>query len=351
MRLIRLLYPALLGLFLAVPAAAQDAIDWQTDLEAARKMAAESDRLVLLHFWTPTCQPCMRLERQVFNQPGFAAALEAHYVPVKVNAQANPEIAEQYGVDRWPTDVIVDPAGQMLSRAVCPQDARQYTIQLDRVAAAVAGQQQRQLADAGTPAAGRPTRTSWQRQPEAEPASQSVAPERSVAAHATPPQDDLASYGYDRPPVRRETPPLDQQSAVQPPPRTRLASDRPQSPRNPPLALDGHCPVHLLSTQKWVRGDVRWGAIHRGRTYLFSTEQCQRAFLADPDRYSPVLSGNDPVAAVDEGRAVLGRREFGVFFGRTEVYEGQVYLFSSEETLAIFEDNPERYATAVSRMR
>lgn len=112
-------------------------------------------------------------------------------------------------------------------------------------------------------------------------------------------------------------------------------------PGCPPLGLEGYCPVELVQAQTWSRGDVRHGAIHRGRTYLFASQEHQQAFLADPDRYAPALSGDDPVQVVDAGRAVTGSREYGGF------YEGRLYLFSSEDTLARFDAAPERYAAAV----
>jgi protein disulfide-isomerase len=107
---------------------------------------------------------------------------------------------------------------------------------------------------------------------------------------------------------------------------------------NPPLGLDGYCPVSLCERQQWVMGDRRWGAIHRGRTYLFVGPDQQRRFLADPDRYAPVISGNDIILAAEQGQAVPGTREHGVFFG------GRVYLFSSEASLEKFSQNPAAYA-------
>lgn len=41
----------------------------------------------------------------------------------------------------------------------------------------------------------------------------------------------------------------------------------------------------------------------------------QQRFLADPDRYAPVISGNDAVMTVDYGQTVPGHREHGTFFG------------------------------------
>lgn len=109
----------------------------------------------------------------------------------------------------------------------------------------------------------------------------------------------------------------------------------------PPLAMDGYCPVTLVTMQKWTKGDIRWGAVHRGRTYLLASQADQQRFLADPDRYSPALSGYDPVRFAEARQLVDGRREFGVFFG------GTYYLFADEAALVKFEGQPEGYVMVV----
>ena len=103
-------------------------------------------------------------------------------------------------------------------------------------------------------------------------------------------------------------------------------------PGCPPVGLDGYCAVSLAENRRWVPGDRRWGAIHRGRTYLFAGPGEQRRFLADPDRYAPLFSGNDIVLAADLGQVVPGMRQHGVFL----LPSGRVLLFASEETLAKF---------------
>jgi YHS domain-containing protein len=108
--------------------------------------------------------------------------------------------------------------------------------------------------------------------------------------------------------------------------------------RSMPLALDGFCPVTLAEEEKWEKGDPAWGALHRGRTYLFYNQEQQQRFLADPDRYSPVLSGYDPTQYVDASQAVPGLRQHGMWF------RGKIYLFASEASLDKFSRNPEHYA-------
>ncbi len=119
------------------------------------------------------------------------------------------------------------------------------------------------------------------------------------------------------------------------------STSTPDPASNPSLGLDGFCPVTLKNEKKWVRGSREWGAVHRGRTYLFSGADEQRAFLANPDLYSPVLSGADPVLAMEQQQLVSGKRNHGVF------YDGFVYLFSSETSLDRFSKNPEKYAARV----
>ena len=109
-----------------------------------------------------------------------------------------------------------------------------------------------------------------------------------------------------------------------------------------PLGLEGFCPVSLVDKGSWVEGRAQWGARHRGRTYLFAGAEQQRAFLADPDRYAPALSGDDPVLACDSGRQVAGQRRYGV------TYQARTYLFSSPETRAAFAADPQRYTARVT---
>ncbi|MFM8735620.1 MAG: thioredoxin family protein [Pirellulales bacterium] len=108
-----------------------------------------------------------------------------------------------------------------------------------------------------------------------------------------------------------------------------------------PLGLEGYCPVTLAERGVWSEGRAQWGVRHRGRTYLFAGPEQQQAFLANPDRYAPALSGDDPVLAVDQGRSLPGRRTYGV------TYQSRMYLFASPENRAAFTANPERYTTRV----
>ncbi|HET6882671.1 MAG TPA: hypothetical protein VFI31_21060 [Pirellulales bacterium] len=119
----------------------------------------------------------------------------------------------------------------------------------------------------------------------------------------------------------------------------RLESEAAGTAENPPAAamLDGYCCVTLVEKRRWQVGRVEYGAVQRGRTYLFVDRAAQQAFLKDPARYCPVLNGNDPVLAVDKGQIVPGLREHGAF------YQGRVFLFANEKNFQEFDRSPERY--------
>jgi YHS domain-containing protein len=126
------------------------------------------------------------------------------------------------------------------------------------------------------------------------------------------------------------------------------AAAAPAAPTEPdtygsmPVGLEGYCPVTLAERGAWVEGRAQWGARHRGRTYLFASAEQQKAFLADPDRYAPALSGDDPVLAFDVGKSTPGQRRYGV------TYQSRTYLFSSTETRDAFAANPQRYTSGAT---
>ncbi|MFN9367143.1 MAG: hypothetical protein ACK6CT_00025 [Planctomycetia bacterium] len=121
-------------------------------------------------------------------------------------------------------------------------------------------------------------------------------------------------------------------------------ADSPASvPESMPLGLEGYCPVTLAAKGAWTEGRAQYGVRHRGRTYLFAGAVEQQTFLADPDRDAPALSGDDPVVAMDEGRSLPGQRRYGIKCG------SRMYLFSSAETRAAFQAQPERYTGRIAQ--
>jgi YHS domain-containing protein len=173
----------------------------------------------------------------------------------------------------------------------------------------------------------------------------------TAIAEATPPKPSTTSslFAALQKPFSMFSKPAAKQPAASSPPTAATPSAQvaavPATPSEPdlygsmPVGLEGYCPVTLAERGVWVEGRAQWGARHRGRTYLFASAEQQKAFLADPDRYAPALSGDDPVLAFDAGKSTPGQRRYGV------TYQARTYLFSSTETRDAFAANPQRYTS------
>ncbi|MCC7085579.1 MAG: DUF255 domain-containing protein [Pirellulales bacterium] len=425
----------------AAQSASSSTLDWQpTDKEAIR-IAAQTNRLVLVHFYSPSDQACQMIERNIYSQPAVRDKIQAKFVPFKLNVEESPLTAKLYGVDRIPSDFVLNADGVPMDRFVCPLVADAYLTALDLAAAKVRPTTQAQnvvatTSTAAPPAATAPATTtpiastpaaSAQSTLVAEPAPyQASAPSPTTTslaynqevnvegattaaqspAQKTPPQPPaIPAYSDDRyaeffqrwnagqkaasqAPVASQpvTPTANSQlvqapvnataqpSATAPPSAapfgsvsqpityagnaaTSADSSNAQlaagaaSPSStampvgvPPLGLEGYCPVTLIEQNRWQVGDRRWGAVHRGRTYLFTGPMEQKQFLADPDRYSPAISGRDVVAALDRGQSLEGQRQFGV-----KNTDGRMYLFATAINRDIFIKNANRYSAEVKQ--
>ncbi len=388
------------GLAAVAPSAASG-LQWQPTLEDAKREAARTNRLILVHFWAPWCESCLKLDNEVFAQPQVKQFVDARFVPIKLNADEYPMTARQYGVDRLPTDLVISPDGKIVGRMKSPATPEAYVQQLQIAASGTGPAAQPNTTQFAAGAQPVPSFCTIPRQPQygapanvaaqpffaaqpniaaqpyvAAPPATNSAPPPAVPAyageryaeyfnrHATGAVQGTApvanttvsqpalpmqpSYGAPTIPATPYTPNYGPTlNAPAPAPAATTGASVTVNPANPvgipALGLDGYCPVTVAEQKRWQMGDRRWGVVHRGRTYLFAGPVEQKTFLANPDKYSPAISGNDVVIALDQSQAVDGRRQFGV------EYQGRTYLFSSDATRRQFSTNPKRYAAEVQQ--
>ena len=133
--------------------------------------------------------------------------------------------------------------------------------------------------------------------------------------------------------------------AIQKSPVDRGLEQASATPAKPTYALHGKCPVTLLTKSKWVDGEEEIGCVHRNRVYIFASQENLQLFQTEPDAYSPILAGYDPVIFEETGRLVDGEEEYGVFMGKTP--KQRIVLFASPETRARFQLEPRRYLQTV----
>ncbi len=106
-------------------------IRWSPSIEQAQKQAASENKFVLLHFGADYCAPCRDLESYVFTNSKVIFAIQDHFVPVKIDIQAQPELAEKYAITRIPQDLVLTSDGQVVFRRLSPNSAANYKTMLN----------------------------------------------------------------------------------------------------------------------------------------------------------------------------------------------------------------------------
>ena len=128
-------------------------------------------------------------------------------------------------------------------------------------------------------------------------------------------------------------------------PVKKSAQGKQNASTTPAYALRGKCPVSLLSKGKWVNGNPQWGCVHRNQVYIFSSELNLTRFKENPEAYSPILAGFDPVVFHETGKLTTGLLNHGVFMG--EAPNQRIILFSDAETRTRFQTSPKQYLETV----
>ena len=117
---------------------------WLTDFETAQAQTRSEGKLLLIDFTgSDWCPPCMMLERQVFSQPEFAEYANQHLVLLEVDfprskeqsaeqKAANQKLAERFGIDGFPTVIILDSNGKKIGElGYMPGEAKAFIAALE----------------------------------------------------------------------------------------------------------------------------------------------------------------------------------------------------------------------------
>ena len=88
------------------------AIAWQAWSPAAFAEAKREGRLILVNVHAVWCHWCHVMDEQTFTDPEVIEAIADHYVAIRVDADARPDVAERYQRWGWPATAILTPDAQ-----------------------------------------------------------------------------------------------------------------------------------------------------------------------------------------------------------------------------------------------
>jgi thioredoxin-related protein len=100
--------------FFAAPAARADGVPWRYDYDRALRESRRTGRPLLVHVGTRHCVWCRRMEASTLCDPDVSQLLADRFIPLKIDAEAEQELAHDFGVRSYPTLFLVSPHREIL---------------------------------------------------------------------------------------------------------------------------------------------------------------------------------------------------------------------------------------------
>jgi thioredoxin-like negative regulator of GroEL len=102
-------------LLVATHARAAEPVLWRTDYNSARREAVERGLPLFLVVGTDNCFYCRKLEAGPFRDQAIATQLMRNFIPIKVDANKEPNLARALKIQVYPTMVLAAPDGKIVA--------------------------------------------------------------------------------------------------------------------------------------------------------------------------------------------------------------------------------------------
>ena len=91
----------------------KEKVPWRIDFAAAQSEAKKTGKPMLLDFSAKWCEPCQEMRRTTWSSEKVARALVG-YVPVQIDVDAHPDLAQQFNVEGFPHLTLLDANGNQI---------------------------------------------------------------------------------------------------------------------------------------------------------------------------------------------------------------------------------------------
>lgn len=121
--------------------------EWLTDLPKAQAKAKAEKKMVLMDFTgSDWCPPCKALHKNILTSAEFVQFARANLVLVELDfprskpqsdtlKKANESLSQKYGIEGYPTVIVLDAEGKQLSKEVGydGMTAKDYVAKLEKL--------------------------------------------------------------------------------------------------------------------------------------------------------------------------------------------------------------------------
>ncbi|MBL8510738.1 MAG: thioredoxin domain-containing protein, partial [Betaproteobacteria bacterium] len=101
-----------LGISSSTAASGPSLVAWQPWQDSQFDRAKREKRFILLDLEAVWCHWCHVMEKETYNNPKVADYIKQHYIAVKVDQDARPDISKRYEDYGWPATVVFNAEGK-----------------------------------------------------------------------------------------------------------------------------------------------------------------------------------------------------------------------------------------------
>jgi len=282
----RMLSVCALAAILPTLAMSAEAGSWHRDFDAAEAEAREKNLPLVVHFYADWCGPCRAMEGML-NSSTVTSELGRSAVGVKVNVDHHGDLQRRFGAAALPTDVIVAPDGDVVSRYVGGTSSSGYVARMTSGAGRIANKTER--------------REEVARRDAIEVLSD-LAEKQGLGLDGYSPvslvEGKVWTNGNPKFAWRHQGVVYHLADAEE------LAKFRDNPDRYAPQ-YSGFDPTILATTKEPIPGRIEYGSFYEGRLYLHATESSRQRFIDSPKRYPLPREIRDPEVASTSGESPM----------------------------------------------
>ncbi len=119
--------------------AANDSPAWLSWSRSSFELARTQNKLILLNVHAAWCHWCHVMDDTTYKNPEILALIRQHFVPIAVDVDARPDIAERYGKIGWPATAFFTPDGRTIKEIGAYIDPETFLAALKEILAEANG--------------------------------------------------------------------------------------------------------------------------------------------------------------------------------------------------------------------